>query len=123
CQLVFISSLSHFVGYPGAATYAASKDGLHAYASSLSASTRSLRVLTVYPGPTRTAHARRYSPDNTRETRRMPPDRLALAILGAVQQRRRTLIPGAANRMFALLGVSARGLTNILMRRALFDKL
>ncbi|MEP7344096.1 MAG: hypothetical protein ABI877_02460, partial [Gemmatimonadaceae bacterium] len=72
---------------------------------------------------TRTAHARRYSPDNTREARRMPPDRLALAILGAVQRRRRILIPGAANRMFALLGVSARGLTNLLMRRALFDKL
>ncbi|MEO7362341.1 MAG: SDR family oxidoreductase [Gemmatimonadaceae bacterium] len=56
-SLVFISSLSHFVGYPGAAAYAASKDGLHAYASSLAASMPKMHVLTIYPGPTRTAHA------------------------------------------------------------------
>ncbi|MEO7362342.1 MAG: hypothetical protein ABI120_18570 [Gemmatimonadaceae bacterium] len=53
----------------------------------------------------------------------MHPHRLASAILVAVQQRKRTLIPGAADRMFALVGVSARGLTNMLMRRALFERL
>lgn len=121
--LVFISSLSHFVGYPGAAVYAASKDGLHAYARSIATCTGNVRVLTVYPGPTRTMHARRYSPDNASEERRMPPEQLAAAILRAVQRRKRTLIPGAANRMFALLGVSARGLTNTIMRRTLFEKL
>jgi pyruvate/2-oxoglutarate dehydrogenase complex dihydrolipoamide dehydrogenase (E3) component len=40
--LVFISARSHFAGYPGSATYAASKDGLHACASSLSVNQRDI---------------------------------------------------------------------------------
>jgi short-subunit dehydrogenase len=71
--LVFVSSLSHYVSYPGAAVYGASKDGLASYARSLAAALapQGINVLVVYPGPTRTAHARRYSPDNRREARRM----------------------------------------------------
>lgn len=34
-SIVFVSSLSHYVGYPGAAVYAASKDGLATYARNL----------------------------------------------------------------------------------------
>jgi hypothetical protein len=111
-----------FCGVSGRGCIRGQQGRIECLRSSLSASVRKLHVLTVYPGPIRTAHARRYSPDNTRETRRMAPHRLTSASPGAVQQRKRTLIPGAANRMFALLGVFARGLTNILMRRALFDK-
>ena len=33
--MVFVSSLSHFTGYPGAASYAASKDALAVYAKSM----------------------------------------------------------------------------------------
>ncbi len=123
--LVFLSSLSHFVGYPGAAVYAASKDGLASYARSLAVELagRDIHVLTVYPGPTRTAHARRYSPDNRREQRRLAPELVAAQILQAVQQRRRSLIPGAGSRVFALLGHYAPGLTHRLMRTALLDKL
>jgi hypothetical protein len=124
-SLVFITSLSFFVGYPGAAVYAASKDGLASYARSLSVAlaAQGFHVLTVYPGPTRTAHARRYSPDNRREARRMPPERLADDIFRAVQQRRRTLIPGSANRLLAVLGRYAPGLVERMMRKTLLEPL
>jgi len=78
-SLVFLSSLAHFAGYPGASVYAATKDGIACYARSLRVELKDerIRVLTVFPGPTRTAHARRYSPDNSREQARMDPDILA----------------------------------------------
>jgi hypothetical protein len=121
--LVFLASLSHFVGYPGAAVYAASKDGLAAYARSLRIALAPQTVLTVFPGPTRTAHARRYSPDNRREGRRMPPDVLAAQIVQAVQQGRSWLIPGWGNRVAAVVGVVAPRLMEQIMRRAILDRL
>jgi len=124
-SLVFIVSLSHFVGYPGAAVYAASKDGLAAYARSvrLAVAPLGIRVLTVYPGPTRTEHARRHSPDNRREGRRMAPQDLARQILRAVQTGKQRLIPGVGNRIFARLGRLFPGLMAQMMRRTIFDKL
>ncbi len=124
-MLVFISSLSHFLGYPGATVYAATKDGLAAYARSVRVALAGAQVgvLVVYPGPTRTAHARQYSPDNRREQRRMPPETLASLIYTAVQQRRRSLIPGAGNRMAARLGQLAPGLMAGIMRRTLYTPL
>lgn len=121
--LVFVSSLSHFVSYPGAAAYAASKTGLASYARSLSAALADLHVLTVFPGPTRTAHARRYSPDNSREHRRMPPEALADRIYRAVVARKRVLIPGVGNRVFATLGLWFPRVTEWAMRRAILDQL
>lgn len=124
-SLVFIASLSVFTSYPGAAVYAASKDGLAAYARSLRAALggRGVAVLTVYPGPTRTAHARRYSPDNRREGRRMPPERLAALIVAAVAARRAELVPGAANRLIARIGRFAPALTEALMRKTILEPL
>ncbi|MCZ6598000.1 MAG: SDR family NAD(P)-dependent oxidoreductase [Planctomycetota bacterium] len=123
--IVFLSSLSHFVGYPGAAAYAASKDGLASYARSLrvALAPRDVNVLTVYPGPTRTEHARRHSPPGASEAKRMPPEELADRIYKAVRARRRTLIPGAANRLFAVLGHVAPGVTERALRKAIFEKL
>jgi short-subunit dehydrogenase len=123
--LVYLASLSVFTGYPGAAVYAASKDGLAAYARSLRAALagRGVHVLTVYPGPTRTAHARRYSPDNRREGRRMPPARLAELIFAAVERRSATLVPGLANRLIAAVGRLNPPLTEELMRRTILDRL
>ncbi|MCB9147924.1 MAG: SDR family NAD(P)-dependent oxidoreductase [Caldilineaceae bacterium] len=122
--VVCISSLSRFVGYPGAAVYAASKDGLASYARSLSVALagQNINVLTVYPGPTRTAHARRYSPDNSREARRMAPAELAQRIVAAVEKRQRTLIPGAGNQLFAVAGHLAPRVTERVMKRAILDK-
>lgn len=123
--LVYISSLSHFVSYPGATVYAAGKDGLAAYARSLRTGLkqRGIDVLTVYPGPTRTAHARRYSPDNRRENRRMPPDTLATFIVDAVHARRAELVVGFGNRAFAVVGQVLPQLTAFAIRKTLFEKL
>ena len=122
-SFTFISSLSHFVSYPGATVYAATKDGLAAFARSLAVAHPDKHVLTVYPGPTRTAHARRYSPDNSREEKRMPPEMLAAQIVAAIQQRQRQLIPGFANRAMALAGRLWPTLTEQIMRRVLYDRL
>ena len=124
-SLVFISSLSHFVGYPGAAVYAASKSGLAAYARSLSVglAPQEVHVLSVYPGPTRTPHAAKYSPDNSAESRRMPPDVLAGKIVRAVRAKRPVLVPGFSNKVMALAGRLAPDLTGRVMRRVILDKL
>ncbi len=123
--LVFLASLSVFTGYPGALGYAASKDGLTAYARSLRPAVRKrgINVLTVFPGPTRTAHARRYAPNNANEARRMAPAQLAALIAGAVATRRRHLVPGLPNQVFALLGRSFPRLTEFAMRKTLYDQL
>lgn len=124
-SLAFLSSLSHFVSYPGAAVYAATKDGIAAYARSIGVALKpqGRPVLTVYPGPTRTAHARRYSPDNSREAQRMPPEQLARQIVTALQQRRRQLIPTFAHRTAAFVGQWWPWLTEMLMRRTIYDRL
>ncbi|MEM7737156.1 MAG: SDR family oxidoreductase [Deinococcota bacterium] len=123
--IVFMSSLSHFVSYPGAAAYAASKDGLVAYARNLSVALadKPVHVLTVYPGPTRTAHARRYSPDNRKERRRMRPEKLASAIFAAVQTREHHLVPGFNNRLAAFLSQRSPRLAERIMRKALLEPL
>lgn len=123
--LAFISSLSHFVSYPGASVYAASKDGVALYARSvaLAFSENNINVMTVFPGPTRTAHARRYSPDNSREHTRLAPEALAAQIYQAVQRRRRLHIPGLPNKIVAQLGVFTPRLTEWLMRKTIFEKL
>ncbi len=122
---VFVSSLSRFLSYPGAAVYAATKDGLAAYARSLSVALApaGIHVLTVYPGPVRTAQARRSSPRPDREHRRMPPERLADAIFRAVKGRRRTLIPGLSNQLLAAFGHLWGPLAERAMKRALLDPL
>ena len=124
-SLIFVSSLSRFVSYPGAAVYGASKDGLASYARSLAAALapQGIHVLVVYPGPTRTAHARRYSPDNRREARRMPPEVLAAAIRRAMEQRRSTLIPGFANHLFAVVSRWLPAPVEWAMKKTLYDKL
>ena len=124
-SLAFLSSLSRYVGYPGAAVYAATKDGLASYARSLSVALadRDINVLTVFPGPTRTAHARRHSPDNRFEERRMAPETVADRIHRAVVRRRRQLIPGIGNRLTATLGHHWPGMADRIMRWAILEKL
>ena len=121
--VVFVASLSHFVGYPGAAVYAASKDGLVSFTRSLAAAfpPSVCRVLTVFPGPTRTGHAARHSPNNRHAHRRMDPTHLARLIRRAVKERHSLLIPGAANVAAAIVGRLAPPLMDALMRRVLFD--
>ncbi len=124
-SVVLISSLSHYASYPGAAVYAATKDGLASYARSLrvALAPQNVHVLTIFPGPTRTAHARRYSPDNSREAKRMPPEELARQILDAIPRRRWTLIPGPVNKISAVAACLFPNVVERVMRRTLFEKL
>jgi short-subunit dehydrogenase len=123
--IIFISSLSHFVGYPGASVYAASKDGLTSFARSLSAELthEGIHVMTVFPGPTRTPHAAQYSPDNSKEKTRMPPELLAQKIKKALEQRRHRYVPGFRNKLFAVAGKLFPRLTERIMEKEIFDKL
>ncbi|HVJ80832.1 MAG TPA: SDR family NAD(P)-dependent oxidoreductase [Planctomycetia bacterium] len=122
--LGFVSSLSHFVGYPGSAVYGGTKDGLAAAASGLAAAGRwtGLRVVTAFPGPTRTAQAFENSPDNRLEARRMPPEVVAMALRRAIERGGRYVIPGWKNRIAALAGLAFPRLMTRLMKRALLDR-
>ncbi len=120
---VFLSSLSHYVSYPGAAVYAASKDGLASIARSFRvASYITQHITAIYPGPTRTAHARRYSPDNSREGQRMAPEELAEAIFNAVQKKRAMLLPGIGPKVFAAGGRLVPRLMEWAMKKTILDK-
>ena len=123
-SIVFISSLSHYTSYPGATTYAATKSGLASYARSLSIALapQNIHVTTVFPGPTRTAHARRHSPHNTREEKRMPPEKLAHHIFRGIQKKKHLIIPGATNRMLAILGKWCPPIMEHAMRKVILEK-
>ena len=121
-RLVLVGSLASDVGYPGAASYAASKSALVIYARSIAkrAKARDVTVLAVLPGPIRTDHAAHHAPPGARADRRMAPDDLARRILSA---KGRALRPGVGARFGGLLGRLAPGLSARLVRRALFSKL
>ena len=123
--IVFVSSLSHAVGYPGAAVYAATKDAVAAYARAVRRpfQRRGVRVLTVFPGPIRTAHAARHAPRDADAGRRMAPEVAAAKIWKAVRRRRRELYPGLAASGAGLAGRLMPGATTRAMRKAIFDKL
>ncbi|MDD9910400.1 MAG: SDR family NAD(P)-dependent oxidoreductase [Ahrensia sp.] len=123
--IVFVSSLSHAVGYPGAAVYAATKSGLALYAKGVRRpfAKRGVRVLTVFPGPIRTDHAERHAPPGAKANRRMAPDKLAGLILKAVRRRKRELYPGMGAAMAKLFGNLAPNAATRAMRKAIFDKL
>lgn len=123
--IVFVSSLSHQVGYPAASVYAATKDGLASFARSLDVALhpQRIRTLCVFPGPVRTEHAARYSPPGSDETKRMLPERVAAAVARAVRRRKRTLIPGAGPKVFGFVGRWMPGLTERALKKALYDPL
>ena len=124
-RFVFVSSLSHFTGYPGAASYAASKDALAVYARSLRGALkrRHIAVTIAYPGPLRTEHAARHAPEGSKAARRMAPEIAATQILEAAFAGRRTAVPGLGNRLGALAGRLAPVAFARLMRRLLYDRL
>lgn len=124
-SIVFVSSLSHYVGYPGAAVYAASKDGLTHFARSLriALKPRGLNCLTVFPGPMRTPHAQRFAPPGASAARRMPPEVVAALVMEGVRRRRSRQIPGAGPRLAAALGAMFPTLLTRLMGRTLYRRL
>ena len=124
-KIVFISSLSHALGYPGASVYAATKDAIAAYARSVRKPFRKRRVrlLTVFPGPIRTSHAAKHAPAESDPELRMDPNRLAIKILQAARRRSRTYYPGARAGAAALFGKLAPEMATRMMRKSVFEKL
>ena len=130
-RLLFVSSLSHFSGYPGAASYAAGKDALAVYAASLRRALRRMpvhrgrriTVTTAFPGPLRTDHAARHAPPGSKAGRRMTPQDAAAAILAATFAGRARVVPGFANKAGAAMGRLAPAAMARLMRRVLYERL
>lgn len=104
--MVMVSSLSHFVGYPGAAIYAASKDGLASFGRSLGVAGRGqgYRCLTVLPGPLRTPHATRFSPHGSSDRDRLDPDEAARIIVAAIERKRTLIVIGKGARIAMVIG-------------------
>ena len=131
--LVFISSLSRYVGYPGAATYSATKEGLAVFARSLRRplGRRKVKVLTVCPGPLDTAHGTEHAPPGADASRRMNPDRAAQSILAAAGNPAlaglslggNVLVPGLAPKCAAFAGRLFPGLATWVTRVRIFEKL
>lgn len=126
--LVFVSSLSRFVSYPGAASYVASKHGIAVFAKSLRRplAKQRIRVLTVFPGPLDTGHAERHAPPGhgrMRRKLRMAPDDAAKAILAAASRRSGEFVPGAGPYLLAVLARLAPGTATAIMRRFIYEKL
>ena len=123
-SLIYISSLSHFLGYPGASVYAGTKDGIAVFARSLRRALRprGINVLTVMPGPLDTEHARRYAPPGASGRGRMQP-RVAAERIIARMGASGTLVPGLGPMLAGLLGQVLPTLATALMRRSIFEKL
>lgn len=124
-SLIFISSLSRYTGYPGAAAYAASKDAIAVYAASIRKPFAALGITVscAFPGPLRTAHAERHAPAGANAQARMEPVEAAARILGAARRRKKVILPGTNAQLAAAAGRLFPGLTARLMRRMLHDRL
>lgn len=120
--LVFIGSLSSVVGYPGAASYAATKDGLLSYARSLAPvmAERGRRCHIVLPGPLKTPHAARYAPEGSSDRNRLDPARAAEEIARSLARSKLVIVPGFAARLTAFLGRRFPALLEKLVFRALY---
>jgi cyclic-di-GMP-binding biofilm dispersal mediator protein len=119
--ICFISSLSHFTGYPGAATYAASKDGLVAYANSLRKA--GIKTTLTFPGPLDTPHAEQHAPQGSSAERRMKPDVAAQKIVDAVIAGKNSVTPGFVAKISSLVGRLFPHSVTKIMRKALYEKL
>ena len=122
---IFVSSLSHFTGYPGAASYAASKDALAIYAKSMRkyAKAKGVTLTVAFPGPLKTEHAERHAPEGADASKRMDPGQAAHLILSDALAGKKTSIPGSANRAFAVVGRIAPKPVTALMKRLIYDQL
>lgn len=121
----FVSSLSHFTGYPGAASYAASKDALAIFAKSMRkyAERKGMTITVAFPGPLRTAHAEKHAPAGAEAGRRMEPRLAARRIVDDTLAGRKTSIPGTGNRVFALAGRLFPKPATAIIRGLIYDRL
>lgn len=124
-NLVFISSLSHATGYPGASVYGASKDAIAIFAKSIRKpfAKNGIAVMAVFPGPVRTDHAERHAPNGANAEKRMMPEEVATRILDAASRNSKTLHPGGVAKITGFMGKVAPNFMTKLMRKIIYDKL
>jgi short-subunit dehydrogenase len=124
-HLCFVSSLSHFTGYPGAAAYAASKDALAIYARSVRKpwGRKGITVTVACPGPLATPQAERHAPQGADPAKRIAPEAAALAILAGTLAGNALVIPGAGPKLFALAGKLFPRFVTGQMKRLIYDRL
>lgn len=126
-RFVFVSSLSHFVSYPGASVYAASKDFIASLAYSLSANGGAYPAHSgcVYPGPTHTKQAWECAPDNSQKVvdRRMLPKDVAKTVFSAENKRHQRIVPGWTNWIISSFGAAFPSVVQKIMKRAIYDRL
>jgi len=124
-RVAFVSSLSHFTGYPGAASYAASKDAIAVYARSIRKpfAKQGIKVSCVFPGPMRTGQAERHSPPGANAEKRMPPEFAARYILQGISLGLRTITPGGGPKVFSWFGRIAPWASDRVMRKIIHEKL
>lgn len=123
--LLFVSSLSHFTGYPGAASYAAAKDALTAYAKSMrkAARVRGVSITIAFPASLGAGHAERHETKAATASGPLDLDVAAEMILADALAGRKTSIPGGVNRAIAVIGRIAPKPVTALMRRLIFTRL
>jgi cyclic-di-GMP-binding biofilm dispersal mediator protein len=120
-SLVLIGSLSHRLGYPGAADYAASKDGIASFGRSLRRplARAGIKVVTVLPGPLDTPHAARHAPPGASGRGRMRPE-IAADLILARMRRGGSFTPGLGPAVAGAFGLVAPGLATRIMHRTLY---
>ena len=123
--MVFMSSLSHHTGYPGAASYAASKDALAIYAKSVTRefARQKVNVMRVFPGPIDTNMAKRHAPRDAKGQNRMPAKKVAARILNAARKGKNVLYPDFVSFVVARASKIMPVRMTKLMRRIIFEKL
>ncbi len=124
-HLVFISSLSHYTGYPGASVYGASKDAIAVYAKSIRKPFAKIGVSVscVFPGPLKTAQADRHAPKGANAEKRMSPEEASKRILKDVQAKKHLVFPGGGPKVFALFGKFLPSIADRAMRKIIYEKL
>ncbi|MCC0038612.1 MAG: SDR family NAD(P)-dependent oxidoreductase [Brucellaceae bacterium] len=123
--LCFVSSLSHFTGYPGASAYAASKDAIAVYAKSVRKpfAARGISVTLACPGPLATDHAARHAPPGADPSRRQAPAIAARSIIDATLNGRRLVVPGFRAKLFAAVGYVFPSAVTRRMAALIYDRL
>lgn len=119
-HIVVVSSGAGLRAFPWAAAYGATKAAQRAFAEALrhELSGTGVSLTTVFPGEIRTdlhAHELERMPDWYRSEQSLPAERLASAIVGAIEGDRRTLFVPSIVRMLGLNGL-APGVVDAVLR-------
>lgn len=124
-NMAFISSLSHYTGYPGAATYAATKDTIAIYAKSITKPFADLgiSVSCVFTGPLKTEHAVRHSPKDASDEKRMLPQEAVNLILPDILAGKTKVFNGYKTMAIAFAGWLMPPVVSYILLKKIYNKL